>query len=62
MDNQELKPSAAQPILRGSDGDDSKKQLEYVTAIPTPNPEEDAHYLVACEAYMEPEPENLEEW
>jgi hypothetical protein len=62
---QELKPSQAYslPIFRGSDDDsDSKNQLEYITAIPTLDSEEDAHYVVACESYMEEEAQNLEEW
>jgi hypothetical protein len=59
---QELKPSkpAWRPILRGSVDSDSK-QLEYITAIPALD-SEDAHYAVGCEAYMEEETQNLEEW
>jgi hypothetical protein len=61
---QELKPSRpySLPIFRGSNNSDSKNQLEFVTAIPTPDSEEDAHYVVACESYMEEEPQNSEEW
>jgi hypothetical protein len=61
---QELKAARpyALPILRGSDDSDSKDELEFITAIPTLNSEEDAHYVVACESYMEEEAQNLEEW
>ena len=40
----------------------AKKQLEYITALPTLDSEEDAHYVVACETYMVEEAQNLEEW
>ena len=61
---QELKPSRpySLPIFRGSDDSDSKNELEYITAIPTLD-SEDAHYVVACESYMEEEAQDLEgEW
>ena len=62
---QELKPSQAYslPIFRGSVDSDSKNELEFITAIPSLDSEEDAHYEVACESNMEEEEaQDLEEW
>ena len=63
LEFQELKPSwpYSLPTFRGSDDSDIKNQLEFITAIPTLDPE-DAHYVVDCESYMEKEAQNSEEW
>ena len=64
MNNQELKSSRpySLPVFRGSDDSDDKNQLEYITAIPSPDSEEDAHYVVACESYEEEEAQSSEDW
>ena len=61
---QELKPSRlySLPIFRGSNNSDSKNELEFITSIPTLESDNDAHYVITCESYMEEEAQNSEEW
>jgi len=54
---------SSRPIFRGSDDSDTNNQLEYITAIPSLDSEEDAHYAVTCDStYLEEEAQISEEW